>query len=48
MHSINRSAILELIRENGPISRSQTARKLNMSLPTVMRIVEGLMEEDLV
>jgi glucokinase-like ROK family protein len=48
MRSINRSAILELIRENSPIARSQIARKLNMSLPTVMRIVDDLMEEDLV
>jgi glucokinase-like ROK family protein len=48
MRNINRAAILELIRENGPISRSQIARQLNMSLPTVMRIVDDLMEEDLV
>ncbi len=48
MRSINRSAILELIREKSPIARSQIARQLNMSLPTVMRIVDDLMEEDLV
>lgn len=48
IRSLNRSAILELIRENGPISRSQIARQLDMSLPTVMRIVVDLMAEDLV
>ena len=48
LRSINRSAILELIRENSPIARSQIARQLDVSLPTVMRIVEDLMEEDLV
>lgn len=48
MRSINRSAILELVRENSPIARSQIARRLNMSLPTVMRIVDDLMEDDLV
>jgi len=48
MRNINRSAILELIREESPVSRSQVARQLNMSLPTVMRIVDDLMEEDLV
>lgn len=48
MRNINRSAILELIRENSPIARAQIARKLNMSLPTVMRIVDDLMDEDLV
>jgi glucokinase-like ROK family protein len=48
MRNINRSAILELIREKSPISRSKIARELKMSLPTVMRIVDDLMEEDLV
>jgi len=48
MRSINRSAILDLIRENNPIARSQIAQQLNMSLPTVMRIVDELVAEDLV
>jgi glucokinase-like ROK family protein len=48
LRSINRSAILDLIRENSPIARSQIARQLNMSLPTVMRIVDELVAEDLV
>ncbi len=48
MRSINRSAILELIRKESPLSRSQIAKDLNMSLPTVMRIVDELMSEELV
>jgi predicted NBD/HSP70 family sugar kinase len=48
IRNINRSAILDLIREGSPISRSQIARQLNMSLPTVMRIVTDLMDDDLV
>jgi len=48
MRSINRSVILDFIRLNSPVARSAIARRLNMSLPTVMRIVDGLMEEDLV
>lgn len=48
MRSINRSAVLELIREHSPIARSQIARQMDMSLPTVMRIVANLMDEDLV
>lgn len=48
MRSINRSAILGLIRQNSPIARSAIAGRLGMSLPTVMRIVDELMEEDLV
>jgi glucokinase-like ROK family protein len=48
MRGINRSAILELIRGNGPISRPQIADELQVSLPTVKRIVDDLIEEKLV
>ncbi len=48
MRSINRSATLEFIRESGAVARSQIAQGLDVSLPTVMRIVDGLMDEDLV
>jgi len=48
MRSINRSAILELIRTNSPISRTEISNRLNVSLPTVMRIIDGLTEENLV
>ncbi len=48
MRSINRAQILDFLRQNSPIARSAIARQLNMSLPTVMRIVDELMEEDLV
>jgi glucokinase len=44
MRDINRSAILEIIRREGPISRSAIAQRLNVSLPTVMRIADGLVE----
>jgi glucokinase len=48
MRGINRSAILELIRRESPISRTLIAKRLNVSLPTVMRIVDELTAEDLV
>ncbi len=48
MRAINRSAILETIRREGPISRSAIAERLDVSLPTVMRIVEGLENEGFV
>src|SRR5690349_5749763 len=48
LRSINRSAILDMIREESPISRTQIAHQLNLSLPTVMRVVEDLIEENLV
>jgi glucokinase len=48
MRDINRSAILEIIRLESPISRSAIAEKLEVSLPTVMRIVNELIEDGFV
>jgi len=48
MRDINRSAILEIIRRESPISRTAIAERLDVSLPTVMRIVDGLVEEGFV
>ncbi len=48
MRGINRSAILEIIRRESPIARTTIARRLDISLPTVMRIVEQLIEEGFV
>ncbi|HSV85834.1 MAG TPA: ROK family transcriptional regulator [Levilinea sp.] len=47
MRGINRSAIIELARRAGRISRTEIAARLNVSLPTVMRIVDELLEEEL-
>ncbi|HTX78266.1 MAG TPA: ROK family transcriptional regulator [Longilinea sp.] len=48
MHDINRTAILEIIRRESPISRTAIAERLELSLPTVMRIVDELFAEGLV
>jgi glucokinase len=48
MRDINRSAILEIIRRESPIARSTIAHQLDISLPTVMRIVDGLIDEGFV
>ncbi|HEX2998369.1 MAG TPA: ROK family transcriptional regulator [Anaerolineales bacterium] len=48
MREINRSAILEIIRRESPISRSAIAERLDVSLPTVMRIADELIEEGFV
>jgi glucokinase-like ROK family protein len=48
MRDINRSAILEIIRRESPISRTAIAERLDVSLPTVMRIVDSLVEEGFV
>ena len=48
MREINRSSILETIRCNGPVSRTQISEDLQVSLPTVMRIVDELIIDGLV
>src|SRR4051812_41897767 len=48
MRGINRSAVLEILRRESPISRTLIAERLNVSLPTVMRIVDDLAAEGLV
>lgn len=48
MRGINRSAVLEAIRCHGPIARTSIAEMLQVSLPTVMRIVDELIAEDLI
>ena len=48
MKRLNRSAILELLREQGTLSRAKIARVLSLSPATVTRIVSELMEENLV
>ncbi len=48
MRGINRSAILDIIRLNSPISRTEIAARLDVSLPTVMRIVDELVDEGFV
>lgn len=48
MREINRSAVLEIIRRESPISRTAIAEKLDVSLPTVMRIVDELIADEFV
>lgn len=48
MRYINRSAILEILRLESPVSRTYLSERLNISLPTVMRIVDDLISDDLV
>jgi glucokinase len=48
MRDINRSAILEIIRRESPISRTAIAQRLDVSLATVMRIVEELVDDGFV
>ena len=48
MRRLNRSAVLDLIRERSPIAQSQISLKLNISIPTVQRITEDLIAKDLV
>ena len=43
-----RSAILDLIRSNGQISRTQLAEKSGLTESTISKVVRGLMERKLV
>lgn len=45
---INRNVIIKLIIKEGEVSRSQLARLTGLALPSVMRIVDGLVAEGLV
>jgi predicted NBD/HSP70 family sugar kinase len=48
MFEINRTAILDVLRKDQPISRSEIAQTLGLSAPTVSRIIDNLTEEGLV
>jgi DNA-binding Lrp family transcriptional regulator len=48
LRRVNQSAILDMIREQGPISRSDVARRLDLSPATVTRIVNTLLAHQLV
>ena len=46
--TVNRSAVLQTLRLSGPLSQSELAGRLALSLPTVMRTVEELRQECLI
>ncbi len=48
MRAINRSAVLEYLRTSKITSRTEIANKLKLSRPTVMRIIDKLIEKGLV
>jgi predicted NBD/HSP70 family sugar kinase len=48
MRTINRTAVLDMIRLHSPISRTHIAHLLHASLPTIMRSVDDLVATDLV
>ncbi len=48
MRTINRTAIMDLIRRESPLSRSYISQTLGITLPTVMRFVDELIDEKLV
>jgi glucokinase len=48
MRGINRTAVLDIILRDGPIARTEIAASLQISLMTVIRIVDELIAEDLI
>src|SRR5438445_5104220 len=47
VRNLNRSVILNLIRESGPISRVKISQLTNLNKSTVSNIVTGLLDEEL-
>ena len=48
LRKVNESAVLEQIRRHGPLTRSQVARQLHLSLPTITRIANELLNTGLI
>ena len=48
LRKVNESAVLEQIRRHGPLTRSEVARRLHLSLPTITRIANELLETSLI
>ena len=48
MKWVNRSAILEYVRQTSPTARSEISRKLDLTMPTVVRIINELIEDGMV
>ena len=48
LRRVNASAVLDMIRDQGPISRSEVARRLGLSPATITRIVSDLLEQQIV
>ena len=48
LRQINRSAVVGLVRKENVVTPSSLATSLNISIPTVMRVIDGLIAEDLV
>jgi glucokinase len=45
LKQINTGIIVEMVRREGPLSRSELAKRLNMSRPTVSKLVSDLLAE---
>ena len=48
LRKVNESAVLEQIRRHGPLTRSDVARRLHLSLPTITRIANELLDTSLI
>ena len=44
----NRVKVLQMIRSEGPVSRAEIARRLDLSRPTASRIIDALMHEGII
>lgn len=44
----NRGSVIELISKNGPINRSEIAKQLGLSIPTIMKIADDFIDEGII
>src|SRR5690606_23912015 len=44
--NLNRSVVLELLRREGPLSRTEIARRAGISLPVASRLIQTLLAEN--
>ncbi|RME00190.1 MAG: ROK family transcriptional regulator [Calditrichaeota bacterium] len=45
LKELNRSLVMRIIREEGPNSRAEIARKTGLSVPAILKIVSGLIDD---
>lgn len=48
LRRVNESAVLDLLRAEGPLTRAELARRLQISPPTITRIVSDMLEQGIV
>ncbi|MFD2118121.1 ROK family transcriptional regulator [Paenibacillus yanchengensis] len=48
MHALNKRNVISIIRESGQINKAEIARTIGLSIPTVMKITDELIDREIV